>query len=196
VIPRAPELWVARHGETEWSRSGRHTGRTDVPLTEGGRREAAALRDVLAGRSFSLVLSSPLSRAWETCRLAGYGDVARRTEDLLEWDYGRVEGRTSAEMRRDLPGWTIWAEDERLGESVEAVAARAGRVIDEAVAAPGDVLLFAHGHVLRILAARWIGLDPRCARLFALGTASLGILGHENATRVVRAWNVPGPLRW
>lgn len=190
VKVRGPEIWIARHGETEWSRTGRHTGRTDVPLTTAGRREAAALRRALGGRRFALVLSSPLSRAWETCRLAGYAAVARTTEDLLEWDYGAVEGRTSAEMQRERPGWTIWTGDVPLGETIDAVATRAGRVIEQAVAAGGDVLLFAHGHVLRILTARWLGLEPRDGRLFALATASIGVLGEEGGTRVIRSWNV------
>jgi probable phosphoglycerate mutase len=188
----APEIWLARHGETEWSRTGRHTGRTDVPLTDAGRREAGTLGRALAGRRFALVLSSPLSRAWETCRLAGWGGAAQTTDDLLEWDYGAVEGRTSVELRREHPGWTIWTGDVPGGETIEEVSARAGRAIERAVAADGDVLLFAHGHVLRILAARWLGLEPRAARLFLLGTASLGVLGSEGGTRVMRAWNVTG----
>lgn len=190
VAAGAREIWLARHGETEWSRSGRHTGRTDIPLTEVGRREAEALGRELGGRRFALVLSSPLSRALETCRLAGYGDAARTSDDLLEWDYGPVEGRTSAEMRRERPGWTIWTSDVPLGEPVEAVAARADRVLAQAAAAPGDVLLFAHGHVLRILGARWLGLEPRGGRLFLLGTAALSVLGEEGGTRVFRSWNV------
>jgi probable phosphoglycerate mutase len=190
VNDRTAEIWVARHGETEWSRTGRHTGRTDVPLTAAGRREAAVLRDALGGRSFALVLSSPLSRARETCQLAGYGDVAQTTDDLLEWDYGAIEGRTSAEVRHERAGWTLWTDGAPLGESIESVSARAGKVIDRAVAAGGHVLLFAHGHVLRILTARWLGLEPRDGRLFALGTASIGVLGFERDTRVIRAWNV------
>jgi probable phosphoglycerate mutase len=192
IGPDAPEIWLARHGETDWSRTGRHTGRTDVPLSESGQREAAALGRALAGRTFALVLSSPLSRALETCRLAGYGQVARITEDLLEWDYGAVEGRTAADIRRERPDWTIWNGDVPLGETIEAVAARAERVIARATSAGGDVLLFAHGHVLRILTARWLGLNPREGRLFALGTASLGVLGQERDTRVIRSWNLLG----
>ncbi len=190
VAVSAGELWIVRHGETEWSRTGRHTGRTDVPLTDEGRRQAAALRRALEGRRFALVLSSPLSRAWETCRLAGFADVAQTTDDLREWDYGAFEGRTSAEIRREHPGWTIWTGEVPMGETIEAVARRAERVIDRAVAAGGDVLLFAHGHVLRILTARWLGLAPRDGRLFALATASIGVLGDENGTRVIRSWNV------
>ncbi len=184
------EIWLARHGETEWSRTGRHTGRTDVPLTTEGRREARALGRLLRGREFALVLSSPLSRAWETCRLAGFAERAERSEDLVEWDYGAVEGRTSRELRAEHPGWTIWDGTVPLGESIEEVAVRAREVIARSVAAGGDVLLFAHGHVLRILAACWLGLPPRDARLFALATASLGVLGEENGTRVLRAWNL------
>ncbi len=182
-------VWIVRHGETEWSRTGRHTGRTDVPLTARGEREAAALRTSLQGRRFALVLSSPLRRAWDTCRLAGYGDVARATEDLVEWDYGAYEGRTTAEIRVEVPGWSIWTGAVPGGESAEDVARRAERVIERAAAAGGDVALFAHGHVLRILAARWLGLSAREGRLFSLGTASVGVLGHEDASRVIRTWN-------
>jgi len=184
------DLWVARHGETAWSRTGRHTGRTDVPLTPAGRREARALGRALAGRRFALVLSSPLSRAWETCRLAGYSGVARTSEDLLEWDYGAVEGRTVAEVRSERPGWSLWAGPVPRGETLAEVAARARRVIARSVAARGDVLLFAHGHILRVLAACWLGLPPRAARQLALSTASLGVLGEDADTRVMRSWNV------
>ena len=185
----AREIWIVRHGETEWSRTGRHTGRTDLPLTEAGARSAAALRGMLGGRAFALVLSSPLARARETCRLAGYGAEAQADDDLVEWDYGAYEGRTSAEIRRERQGWTIWSGGVPGGETIEAVASRTERVIARAVAAGGDVLLFAHGHVLRILTARWLGLEPRDGRLFALATASPGVLGEENGTRVIRSWN-------
>lgn len=187
------EIWLIRHGETEWSRSGRHTGRTDVPLTEPGAREAAVIRRRLGDRRFSLVLSSPLIRAWETCRLAGYGDVAVKTDDLLEWDYGAYEGRTAAEIREELPGWSIWTDGVPGGETAEQVATRARRVIDQAAQTAGDVALFAHGHVLRILAACWVGLPPHEGRLLALGTAGIGVLGWENGDRVIRTWNLlPG----
>jgi probable phosphoglycerate mutase len=186
------ELWVVRHGETEWSRTGRHTGRTDLPLTAAGRREARTLRRELAGRQFALVLSSPLSRAWETCRIAGYADVARTTSLLCEWDYGDVEGRTRDAVRRERPGWTVWKGPLPGGETLDEVAARARRVIRRAVAARGDVLLFGHGHILRVLAVCWLGLEPWDARLLALSTASIGILGEEAATRVIRTWNVGG----
>ena len=183
------EIWLIRHGETEWSASGRHTGRTDIPLTATGRRQAAALGRHLGGRPFALALTSPLGRARETCRLAGYGDVAQVTDDLLEWDYGRWEGRTTKEIRVEVPGWSIWTSDVPGGETVEQVGARARRVIEGAVAAGGDTALFAHGHVLRILAARWLGLPPAAGRLLALGTAAVSILGYEHETRVIRVWN-------
>jgi broad specificity phosphatase PhoE len=184
------EVWVIRHGETEWSRSGRHTGRADLPLTAAGEQEAALLRRRIGDRRFSLVLSSPLRRAWETCRLAGCAGEALRIDDLMEWDYGACEGRTAAEIREQAPGWVIWNDGVPGGETVEAVGLRAGRVIDRVLQAGGDVALFAHGHVLRILAARWIGLPPRDGRLLALGTASIGILAQEGGDRVIRAWNL------
>jgi probable phosphoglycerate mutase len=191
--PHLPEVWIVRHGETEWSRLGRHTGRTDVPLTGAGEREAATLRQRMGEHPFSLVLASPLVRAWTTCRLAGFGGVAERTDDLLEWNYGACEGRTAAEIREQVPGWRIWSNGVPGGETVEEVGVRARRVIDRAVEAGGDVALFAHGHVLRILAACWIGLPPRDGRLLVLGTASIGILGEEGGQRVIRAWNLaPG----
>lgn len=193
---RRPDIWILRHGETEWSRRGRHTGRTDTPLTAAGEQEAMALGKRFGGRNFALVLSSPLSRAWETCRLAGYGDVARAEDDLREWDYGVYEGRTTAEIQRETPGWTIWDGEVPGGETVAEVGRRADRVIRQATEAGGDVALFAHGHLLRVLAARWLGLGPSEGRLFALGTSSIGVLGYEREVRVIRAWNLtaePGP---
>lgn len=185
-----PELWLVRHGETEWSRTGRHTGRTDLPLTPAGVEQATALRARLDGHRFALVLSSPLRRAFDTCRLAGLADDARRTADLLEWDYGAYEGLTRAEIRREVPGWSIWADGVPRGETIEEVATRARRLIDEATGAGGDVALFGHGHLLRILATCWLGLDPREGRLLALDTASVGVLGHEHGARVLRRWNL------
>lgn len=184
------QLWLVRHGETEWSRAGRHTGRTDVPLTAAGVEQATALRARLGEQRFGLVLSSPLRRAWETCQLAGFGDEAQRTDDLLEWDYGGYEGRTTGEIQGEVPGWSIWLGGVPAGETVDEVAARARRVIARARGAGGDVALFAHGHVLRVLAACWLGLSAPEGRLFALGTAAIGVLGHEHGTRVIRAWNV------
>jgi probable phosphoglycerate mutase len=186
---RRPELWLIRHGETEWSASGQHTGRTDIPLTDAGIRQAQALGRYLAGRAFALVLTSPLSRAADTCGLAGYGDVAQPSDDLLEWDYGQAEGRTTAEMRRERPGWSVWNGGPPGGETVEQVGDRADRVIARAVEASGDAALFAHAHVLRILAARWLGLPPGDGQLFILGPASVSVLGWEREGRVISRWN-------
>ena len=185
-----PEIWLIRHGETEWSLSGAHTGRTDIPLTAAGDRQAEAIGRYLAGRPFALVLTSPLQRAHETCRLAGYSGVARMDPDLREWDYGAYEGRTSAQIQESVPDWTIWTSPVPQGETIQQVAARASRVIERATVAAGDVALFAHGHLLRILTACWLGLPPDAGRLFALGTASIGVLGYERETRVIARWNV------
>jgi broad specificity phosphatase PhoE len=182
------ELWLVRHGETEWTATGRHTSHTDVPLTETGRVQATSVGGVLAGRPFAVVLSSPLSRSAETSRLAGYGDRVETDDDLKEWDYGEYEGRTTAEIREERPGWTVWAGSPG-GESLEDVAARARRVIDRATASGGDAALFSHGHFLRILGAAWVGLPPEGGRLLSLGTASLSILGYEREARVIRGWN-------
>ena len=188
--PSYPEIWLIRHGETEWSLSGQHTGRTDLPLTAAGERHAGQIGRFLAGRPFALVLTSPLQRARETCRLAGYAAVAQADPDLREWDYGAYEGRTSAQIQESVPGWTIWTSPVPQGETIQQVAARAGRVIARASAAGGDVALFAHGHLLRILTACWLGLPPDDGKLFALGTASIGVLGYERDTRVIARWNV------
>ena len=185
-----PEIWLIRHGETEWSLSGQHTGRTDLPLTAAGVREAKELGRYLAGRPFALVLTSPLQRAHETCKLAGYGGVAQIEPDLSEWDYGAYEGRTSAQIQESVPGWTIWTSPVPQGETIQQVAARASRVIERAVKAGGHVALFAHGHLLRILTACWLGLPPDAGRFFALGTASVSVLGYERETRVIARWNV------
>ena len=183
------ELWLIRHGETEWTLSGAHTGRTDIPLTAAGESQAVAIGRLLAGRSFALVLTSPLQRACETCRLAGYADVAEIEPNLREWDYGEYEGRTSAEIQREVPGWTIWKGTVPDGETIAQVAARALPVIERALAAGGDVALFGHGHALRVLAACWLGLPPDGGRFFVLGTASLSMLGWERETRVIARWN-------
>jgi len=188
-MPPANRLWLIRHGETEWSLSGAHTGRTDIPLTPAGEAKAAAIGRYLNGRKFALVLTSPLQRARETCRLAGYGDVAQLEPDLMEWSYGAYEGRTSAEIRQEIPGWNIWINGVSGGETVEQVGARARRVIGRATAYEGDVALFAHGHVLRILTACWLGLEPAAGRLFAFDTACLSVLGHEREIRVIERWN-------
>lgn len=184
-----PRLWLVRHGETEWARLGRHTGRTDIPLTKLGRAQAEALATRLAGRPFALVLSSPLTRALETARLAGFSDRVETTDDLLEWDYGADEGRTTAEIRADRPGWTIWRDGPKVGETIRHVGTRVDRVIALTRRQPGDVLVFAHGHVLRILAARWLGAPPSKGQMFALSTATLSILGWEREQPVIERWN-------
>jgi probable phosphoglycerate mutase len=183
-------VWLVRHGETEWARLGKHTGRTDVPLTRRGREQARALGRRLAGHAFGLVLTSPLSRAAETARLAGVGDAAVADPNLLEWDYGANEGRTTAEIRADDPDWTIWTGPWPGGETVEQVGRRADRVIARLEAAgSGDALVFAHGHLLRVLAARWIGLGPGSGGRFELATATVSILGWERETRTIELWN-------
>ena len=188
-------LWLVRHGETEWSKSGQHTGRTDIPLTAMGERQAQALGRNLAGRSFALVLTSPLGRARETCRLAGFAAAAQVTDDLLEWNYGIYEGRTTAAVRAEQPGWSIWTTSIPQGETVEQVGERTQRVIARAEAAAGDVALFAHAHVLRILTTCWLGLLPIHGRNLALGTASLSVLGYERENRVIEVWNQDWRLR-
>ena len=187
-MPR--EIWLIRHGETEWSRSGAHTGRTDLPLTAAGRDNAAAIGRWLKGRAFALVLTSPMERARDTCRLAGYGDGAQVDPNLCEWDYGDYEGRTTPDIQKERPGWSLWRDGVPDGETIKQVAARAEAVLARAVAADGDTALFAHGHILRILTARWLQLDPRCGSLFALSTASVSTLGYERETRVISCWNL------
>jgi broad specificity phosphatase PhoE len=188
-----PQLWLIRHGETEWSLSGAHTGRTDLPLTETGQKRAAAIGRLLNGRQFVLALSSPLTRARETCRLAGYGDVAVIDENLREWDYGDYEGLSTPDIRAERPGWNLWEDGVPNGETVDQVADRALRVINRALFTAkdtgGDCALFAHGHILRILTACWLRLPANAARLFGLDTATVGILGWERDTRVIRLWN-------
>ena len=184
------EVVLVRHGETEWSRELKHTGRTDVPLTDLGREQAERVGAALRGRTFALVLTSPLQRAAETCRLAGFGEVAQPRDDLREWDYGDYEGRRTAEIREEVPDWTIWTGTVPSGETLEQVGARADRVVEEARVADGDVLIFSHGHLLRILAARWLGLEPRTGRLLALDSATLSALGYERETSVIREWNL------
>jgi broad specificity phosphatase PhoE len=190
VSERPSEIAVVRHGETEWSRTGRHTGRTDVLLTDQGRREAEAVGVALRERRFALVLTSPLQRAKETCRLAGLADVAVERDDLQEWDYGDYEGRTTTEIRRERPGWTVWKDGVPGGETLAEVGARVDRVLDELREAAGDVAVFAHGHLLRVLAARWLGLEPSAGRLFALDPGTISVLGNERETAVLRGWNV------
>ncbi len=189
----AQRIVLVRHGETEWSASGRHTGRSDIPLTAEGRRRAESLRPSLAAWRFAAVLTSPLQRAVETCRLAGLGAGARVRDDLMEWNYGQYEGRTTAEIRVERPGWTVWTGGAPGGETAAQVASRADRVIAEVRSIDGDVAVFAHGHFLRVLGARWIGLPPENGRSFALDTASTSVLGYERETPVIARWNEPCP---
>ncbi len=184
-----PELWLIRHGETAWSLSGQHTSRTDIPLTDHGKARAKEIHDYLNGRPFSLVLTSPRQRAKETCRIAGYADVAQTDDNLSEWDYGSYDGRTTADIRAERPGWSIWEDGVIDGEKIEQVATRAQAIIERSLAAGGEVALFSHAHFLRILAATWLGLDPRGGRLFALGTGSISRLGFERENRVILSWN-------
>lgn len=183
------QLWLVRHGETQWSTSGKHTGSTDLPLTPVGEQHAREIGRFLTGRRFALVLTSPLHRARQTCRLAGYGDNASIESNLREWDYGEYEGQTTSEIRSERPGWSLWRDGVPGGESIGQVAARAQTAINRALASPGDALLFAHGHILRILSCCWLGLPPEAGRLFALGTASVCTLGYEHETHVITRWN-------
>lgn len=193
------ELWLVRHGETEWSADGRHTSVTDIPLTEHGRERAKELGEYLKGKKFAAVYVSPMQRARETCAIAGYGDVAQVDENLREWNYGESEGKTTKEMRAKYgPDWSVWTNEIVGGETVDQVGERADKVITRALAGvvmgpnAGEskaVALFAHAHILRILAARWIGLAAVNGKSFALGTGSVSVLGFERENRVVSQWN-------
>ena len=203
------EIVLARHGETEWSRDLKHTSHTDLPMTEHGREEAQRLRPAFAGRTFEMVLSSPMQRAVETCRAAGLGDQVETTEDLLEWDYGEYEGITTAEIREERPGWYLWRDGCPGGETAADVGRRVDRVIAQlpALGSPrtaqggagrggrfahgGDAAIFAHGHLLRVLTARWLGLGPESGALFKLDTGTISTLGYERDTRVITGWNSP-----
>jgi broad specificity phosphatase PhoE len=187
------EIVLVRHGETEWSKTGQHTGTTDIDLTTAGRRQAHRLGGLLAPHRFTSVLTSPLRRASETCRLAGHASAQVR-DDLVEWDYGTYEGRTTADIRAERPGWSLWRDGAPAGETADDVGRRADRVIAELQSATGDVAIFSHGHLLRVLAARWIGLPPEAGALLSLHTASLSVLGHERETAVIVAWNLRHPL--
>jgi broad specificity phosphatase PhoE len=186
------QIWLARHGETEWSRDGRHTGLTEIPLTDLGRRQAEGLGTRLAAHRFALVLTSPRSRATETARLAGFGDVAVVDPDVAEWDYGALEGRRTAEIMEEFPGWTIWSGPWPGGETIDQVSARADRVLAQCLApeVAGDTLLFGHGHMLRVLAARWLGLPGASGSLFGLSTATVSVLGWERERPIIESWNV------
>ena len=189
--PTEQHVWLVRHGETEWAKLGRHTGRTDIPLTQPGRDQAHALGRRLAGHSFGLVLTSPLARAAETAAIAGHGDSAVRDDDLMEWDYGALEGRKTDDIRVEMPHWTIWRGPWPGGETVDEIDARADRLIARirGARADGDALVFAHGHLLRVLAARWIGLPPASGGLFELATATLSIVGWDREAPSIELWN-------
>ena len=184
------EIWLIRHGETEWSLSGAHTSRTDLPLTPRGWKVAASIGAKLAERQFSLVLTSPMLRARNTCEAAGFGSVGIIDDNLMELDYGEYEGLTTTEIQAARPGWSLWRDGCPGGESFDHAASRAEAVIARALDAKGNVALFAHGHILRILTACWLGLRPESGRLFALDTATLSTLGFERETRIIRRWNL------
>ncbi len=188
----APEVWLVRHGETEWSRAHRHTSTTDLPLTDDGEELARSLRTIL-DRDFALVLTSPRRRARDTAVLAGHG-AAEVDADLVEWAYGDYEGVTTDEIRQDVPGWTVWTHASPGGESAAEVSERLDRAVARLRGAGGDTLVFGHGHALRALTARWLGLPVADGRLFRLDTATVSVLGHERETPVVLRWNAPtGP---
>jgi probable phosphoglycerate mutase len=189
------QLWLVRHGETEWARLRRHTGRTDIPLTDVGRDQARALGERLAGRTFARIATSPLSRAADTATLAGVGGAVA-DDDLMEWDYGDLEGRTSPDIRKEFSGWSIWRGPWPAGETLDDVARRADRVLARWFTSDldGDVLIFGHGHMLRVLAARWLGLPPASGSMFALSTATVSVLGWDRAYPVIEVWN-EGALR-
>jgi broad specificity phosphatase PhoE len=186
-----PVTYLARHGETAWTISGQHTGLTDLPLTERGERNARRLGERLKGLTFTGVFTSPLQRAARTCELAGFGDAAEVDRDLVEWDYGRYEGRRTAEILAERPDWQLFRDGCPGGETPDQVGVRADRVVSRVRAVHGDVLLFSSGHFLRVLAARWLGLEPAAGRYFLLGTASLSALGYEHTLSqpVIRLWN-------
>jgi broad specificity phosphatase PhoE len=184
-----PDVWLARHGETDWSAAGKHTGRTDIPLNDNGRGAARRLGEVLAGQRFDLVLTSPLERARDTAELAGFGAQAEVDADLREWDYGEYEGVTTSEIRETRPGWTVFDDGCPGGETLAEVAARVDRVIERVRGIDGRVLLFSHGHSLRILAARWIELPPTDGACLVLETATVSVLGWEREVAAIIRWN-------
>jgi broad specificity phosphatase PhoE len=196
VTAAGPDLWLVRHGETEWSRTGRHTGRSDPPLTEAGEAEGRALRRVLVDRQWSLALCSPLGRAVHTAALAGV-EAPVLDDDLLEWNYGDYDGLTSEQIRAVVPGWTVWSAPCPGGETIEQVAARVDRVVARVRQCPpgSTAIAFGHGHCLRVLAARWLGTDPTAGRWLVLGAAGLSVLGWEHETAAVLHWDDQGHLR-
>jgi broad specificity phosphatase PhoE len=185
----ADRLFIVRHGETEWSRSGQHTSFTDLPLTEHGVQQGEVVRGKLEGEQFGLVLCSPLLRARETCRLAGFGDAAELCDDLHEWNYGEYEGLTSARIWETRPDWVLWRDGCPGGESPAQVGARLDRVLERFAAVDGDVLAFAHGHSLRVLTARWLTMEVAAGAHFKLAAAAIGVLGHERSTPTIDRWS-------
>ena len=189
----AERLFIVRHGQTEWSANGRHTGFTDIPLTYRGRLQAEKLVNELGREHFALVLSSPLQRAWDTCQLAGYGEVAERDEDLREWNYGDYEGLTTPQIRERSPGWNMWQDGCPGGEGPADIGARVDRVLARVAGVPGDVLAFAHGHLLRVLAARWLEMELAAGSRFKLDPAGVAVLGYERQTAAMDRWNAVPP---
>jgi broad specificity phosphatase PhoE len=187
------QLWLLRHGATEWALNGRHTGSTDLPLLPEGEAEARALGPVLSQQQFAAVFSSPLQRAQRTCELAGLGDRMQICDDIIEWNYGDYEGITTATIRETVPDWTVWSHGCPKGENAQQVEVRCANAISTALAVPGegDVALFAHGHILRALAGTWLGLGAAGGQLLRLGTASVSILGWERGTPTIQRWNAP-----
>jgi len=189
-----PRITIVRHAETAWSLSGQHTSHTDLAITPEGRENVAGLRRVLAVDEFARVFTSPLRRARETCEVAGFGEVAEDRAELAEWDYGEYEGRTTADIRVDEPGWSLWADGAPGGETPGQVAVRVDRFVAELRACDGEVLVFSHGHLSRVLAARWIGLPVATGQSFVLGTGSISVLGDDRGTPVIERWNDAGHL--
>ena len=184
------QVWLVRHGATEWSQTRRHTGRTDLPLNDAGREQAESVTRILARHTFELVLSSPLQRAAETARLAGFEAGVKLDDDLMEWDYGEYDGLTTVEIKEKNPGWSLWETGGPGGETPDDVARRADRVVERLRQGTGDVLVFSHGHFLRVLTSRWLGIPASAGRYFYIGTAGIGVVGYERDSPVVRAWNL------
>lgn len=185
-------IYLIRHGETEWAKSGQHTGRTDIPLTDAGREQAGFLLPIFDDVKFARILSSPLQRALETAKLAGLSSRVELEKDLLEWDYGDYEGLTTKQIRERAPGWSVWTHRCSNGETIEQISQRADRVVAMLRSIEGNVAIFSHGHFLRVLVCRWIGLSAEHGSRFLLGTSTLSILEHENELPVIKTWN--GPL--
>lgn len=190
-MERRQRLYLLRHGETEWSKARKHTGRTDIPLTDRGREDARRLERALVDLDLSLVLTSPLQRAAETCRLAGFADRAQSEPDLMEWDYGEYEGLTTPEIRRSVAGWNVFTHGCPGGEQPEEVARRADRVIARVREVEGDAALFGHGHLLRVVGARWLTFPPVEGRRFVLQTGTISVVGYEHDMPAILRWNAP-----